>query len=109
MSKPNHDYKKIDKQHKFHYYNDKLKQAKELGYDYVSEAIIELYRKHKSSSKVCQILELGGEGTIFYFLKKFGEPTNKRGGARTGQGRKHWNPLSTNTRNPESYGDDVIY
>jgi len=86
MTLPDHDYAKLDREYRFNFYEDRLKQAKKLGYNYVSECLVKLYRKHKSQPKVARILNLGHD-SILYPLKKFGEPRNPPGGFRPGDKR----------------------
>jgi hypothetical protein len=81
-----HDYKKFDKIHSFNYKNDRLKQANKLGYTYISECIVELYRKYQSSAEVAKYLKIT-PNNVLAIMKKIGEPRCNRGGYR--DRRKH--------------------
>ena len=58
---------------------EKLAIAKEQGYDNITEAIVDLYRKGKSSSAIARIFNVKGN-TILTRLKKVNEPIRPRGG-----------------------------
>ena len=73
----------LDASHNFAYKADKLELAKSLGFNYISEAIVSLYRQNKSTKKTGELLEIGSVA-IGYMLKKFGEPLRGRGGANCG-------------------------
>ena len=92
---PEHDYKKLDTAHKYQYAEDRLKQAHELGYSFISQCTVEEYRKLKSTSKVAVLFKMSAAG-IASELKQFGEPMQPPGGFRPGDrryGHRRWNPL----------------
>jgi hypothetical protein len=67
-----------DAPYRWWYYEAWLTDAKELGYDSVKSAIIDLYRKHKSTHIVCKFFGVTSV-TILKRLKRFGEPINEKG------------------------------
>jgi hypothetical protein len=73
----------LDASHNFSYKAEKLKLAKSLGFNYISEAIISLYRQTKSTRKTGELLQIGAAG-IGHILKKFDEPLRGPGGANCG-------------------------
>ena len=97
----NLNYSQIDKEYKYSYRKDRLKQARELGYTYISECTAKLYEKHQSTTKVAQILGLSVCG-VQMELKRIGVTLRSQGGdnykGKKRIGRHHWNPLMTNTR-----------
>lgn len=99
------NWKKIDRQYKYYYYEDRLKTARLLGYKYVSECTARLYAGFKSTNKVAEILKVS-PFTVQRELKAMGIKLRKRGGNTCGKdkriGRHPWNPLATNTRSPMS-------
>jgi len=100
-----HDYEKLDKEIRYSYKADRLEQAKKFGYEYITQCLVEEYRKEKSLLKVADKLGLTLMG-VSYALKKIGEPIGQRGGARNNlKGRQPWNPLMTNTSSYESNPD----
>ena len=74
-----HNYALLDKKFPVTFRNDKLKEAKKLGYNYVSQATIELYRKYQSQRIVGKILKMT-ERAISYRLTNYKEPKRRRGG-----------------------------
>ena len=75
------NWEQLDKQNNYKYFNDRLEIAKNLGYNFISEATVKLYRKHKSTTKVANLLKLSTAGVLSE-IKKCGEPKMKRGGCR---------------------------
>ena len=68
-------FKKYDKIRKYAYYNDRLELAKKLGYEFISEATVKLYKKHKSIRHVGRILNISGVSVgqeIKSIQKKYG-------------------------------------
>lgn len=77
---PAHDYAALDaKKYPATYAKDQLAHVKTLGFNYISQATVELYRKHKSQAKVALILNLT-EPAIRARLKKYNEPRRGPGG-----------------------------
>ena len=80
--KPRHNYAKLDKLYYLaNWRQERLALAKELGFDYISESTIKLYRKHKSLRVVGKILGVS-DICIRQQLEKFGEPRMPPGGWR---------------------------
>lgn len=73
----------LDKKHLYSYYDDRIKIAKSLGFDSITEAIIKTYRKNQSTEKTGKIFEFSPTA-IAYILKKFNEPMRGPGGANRG-------------------------
>jgi hypothetical protein len=71
----------LDKRFRFN--QQKLKSAKKLGYECISEAIIKEYRKLKSARKVGEMIGMTSNGVRFA-LKAFGENVAGPGGYRKG-------------------------
>jgi hypothetical protein len=82
-----HDWEQFDNNYMYNYRNDRLKIAQELGFSYISEATVKLYRKFQSLNKVGKILEITGH-TVGRELMAIGEPRRKRGGAPDGRSVK---------------------
>lgn len=80
---PKHNYKAIEQDYNFSYYQDHLKIAQKLGYTYLCEGIIKEYRKLKSQRKVALVFEYNNR-SIRYMLKRFKEPSQSQGGYRPG-------------------------
>ena len=72
-------YEKYDKIGNFNWYEERLERAKELGYNYVSESIIQTYLKTKSARKTGKILCNLSSGAVYDFLHKIKFPVNRRG------------------------------
>jgi len=72
-NKPDHDYGMLDQRFPATYRTDRIIQAKELGFDYISEATIKLYRKYKSQKIVAVILGMTANG-IGSRLRRYKEP-----------------------------------
>lgn len=70
---------RLDLGYRFKYRADRLKRARELGYLYISQAIITEYHKLKSSTLAGEVLGITGEA-VRAFLKSANEPVNRRGG-----------------------------
>lgn len=77
------DWAQLDKTYKHNYYEDRLKIANDLGYDYISEAVIKSYRKNQSCKKTGELFEMSAPG-ISSMLKIFKEPLRGPGGANRG-------------------------
>jgi len=92
-NKPVHDYALLDKKFPATFRKDKLSQAKKLGYNHISQATIELYRKHQSQRIVGEILNMT-ERAIGYRLEKYKEPRRPSGGLPGKAGRKFVNQKS---------------
>lgn len=74
-----HDYAELDDRYKqAAFKQERLELAKSLGYSYISECTIDLYRKYKSCRKVGKILKIS-QTTVANQLKLYGEPIRKRG------------------------------
>ena len=83
----NHDYKKIDAKRQYHWRQERLEAVQALGYQYISEFIVETYRSTKSGRKT-GIIHGGMTGNgIRAFLKSIGEPLAGPGGFRPGDRR----------------------
>jgi hypothetical protein len=97
------DWKKLDREYKYSYREDRLKAAKLLGFNYISECTVSLYNTLQSTRRVADMLKLSPTA-VAVELKKHGIKLRSRGGNNyTGKRyRQHWNPLSTNTRAPLS-------
>ena len=63
----------IDQKSRYHYKLERLQKAQALGYDTISEAIIETYRKTKSAMRTGE-LNLISDAAVLQFLRKWGEP-----------------------------------
>lgn len=100
------DWEKLDKKRNYYYKKDRLKIAKSLGYEYISECTAKLYAGLQSTAKVGEILGISATA-VGVELKTMGIKLRSRGGNNyTGKRyRQHWNPLSTNTRAPSSRAD----
>ena len=77
--KPIHNYADLDKKLLVPFRDEKIIQAKKFGYDYVSQATVELYRKYQSQRIVGIILELTEEA-IRHRLNFYKEPRRGAGG-----------------------------
>ena len=101
---PSLNWKALDKKINYHFRNDRLSVAKEMGFQYISECTVKLYFKHMSTHKVGRILGCSGEG-IMSELQRCGVPRQKHGGFRPGdsraRGRKSRNLLSNRIKRPE--------
>ena len=86
----------LDKIRNFRQADVKLKTAKKLGYDYISEALIKEYRNLKSAKKVGELLGFTSAGVRFA-LTALGEPLCPVGGFRVGDVRRGRPRGSTNT------------
>ena len=75
------DYLVFDENAQYNYRADKEKIARTMGYQYISQAMVELYRKHQSTIKVAEIFEVT-EKAINYHLRKIGEPLRPPGKAK---------------------------
>ncbi|MGD2065844.1 MAG: hypothetical protein PVI43_01575 [Candidatus Bathyarchaeota archaeon] len=79
----NHDYAKIDREYQFNWRKERLEIARALGYRYISESIVETYRKSKGSEETTRILGSMTTGNnLLHFLMLIGEPRKQRGGRR---------------------------
>jgi hypothetical protein len=67
-------------------YEHWLAKAQEAGYDSPDEAIVALYRQHRSLHKVAVIMGVSVNGVRTH-LKRLGEPIQPRGGANNPIGR----------------------
>lgn len=77
------DFKTLDQEIKFKNRDIRKQAAKKLGYHYITEAIVKLYRKHQSSYKVGALMNVASV-SILKTLERIGEPKNKRGSRRRG-------------------------
>ena len=75
-----HDYQKIDLERNYNWRDERIETAKKLGYQYISESIVETYRKVRSSRKAGQILGGFTSQALLRFLHSIGEPTLPPGG-----------------------------
>jgi hypothetical protein len=75
------NWKQFDKDHKYSYREDRLEIARKLGYNFISEATVKLYRKYKSTKKVSTLLKISTAGVLTE-LKFLGEPRMSQGGCR---------------------------
>ena len=89
-----YDYEKLDKAYHFTYRQEKIELAKKLGYTYISEGIVEVYRKTKSQRKTGKIFGYFDKYSIRRVLNFIGEPTNPPGGFRPGD-KRHGKPAYT--------------
>lgn len=80
MNLSNHNWSLLDKNYDYYYRHDRLKIAHKIGYNFISEATIKLYRKHKSTIIVAKILGLSKAGVRSELLKNK-EPLRSRGGS----------------------------
>ena len=78
-----HNWAQLDKNYKYSYRDDRLQLANKLGFKFISQATVTLYRKYKSTTKVAKILNLTNT-TIRYELKKYQEPRGTPGGCHKG-------------------------
>ena len=76
----NDEYKwlRLDESYRFSYREDRLAQAKQMGFQFISECVVELYRRYKSSYKVGRMLGLHSD-TILVELRRFNEPLMPKG------------------------------
>jgi len=87
-----HDYENLDEAFLYQYKKDRQHKAEQLGYQFISQCVVEEYRKLKSLNKVAVKLEVT-QACISYELKKFNEPRQPRGGYRPGDkrhGQSNW-------------------
>jgi hypothetical protein len=75
------NWENLDKIYKYAYRQDRLKIAKKMGYNFISEATVKLYRKYRSTNKVASILNVS-TAAVLSELKSLGEPRMSRGGCR---------------------------
>jgi hypothetical protein len=92
-------YMVLDEQIQYHFREDRLAKAQKLGYEFISQATVELYRQHKSCIKVGKIIGVN-ERSIRYELKfKIGEPLRGPGSfpgeVRRPKHGKHGMPLES--------------
>lgn len=80
MGLPRHNWDLIDKEYNYYYRHDRIKTAHKIGYNFISEATVMLYRKHKSTIIVAKILGLSPAGVRSELLKNQ-EPLRARGGS----------------------------
>jgi len=80
------DYKKFDKEHHYHYRQDRLKAAQALGYKYISECTVSLYKEFKSMPKVAALVGVSADG-ISSEIRKLGIKRQGPGGFRPGDRR----------------------
>lgn len=73
---------RLDLGYRFKHRQDRLRIARELGYLYISQAIICEYRKLKSTILVGELLGLTSP-SVLVFLRWAGEPMAHQGGAIT--------------------------
>lgn len=79
----NIDFKALEDETRWHYYEDKKARANALGYEYIPEAFYDLfYVKHKPIAEICKLLEYSSKYGMVYFFRKHGWKLGKRGGAR---------------------------
>ena len=81
MTKPSHDYAKLDQTYNFKWKAERIELARKAGYSHISEHIIETYRKTKSQHQTGKLCGNLTECSVRYFLVFAGEPRNGRGGA----------------------------
>ena len=70
---PDHDYQKLDKQFSVTFKEDRYQEIKKLGFQYISEATVELYRQYKSMGIVAHILNMDPVA-IGQRLRRYKEP-----------------------------------
>jgi len=75
-----YDYQSIDKQWQYQQRQDRLESARKLGFEYISEATVKVYRETKSSTKTGKLLGGLTSQAVCQFLSEIGEPRNPRGG-----------------------------
>ena len=75
------NWEQFDKDHKYSYREDRLGIARKLGYNFISEATVKLYRKYKSTKKVSAFLKISTAGVLAE-LKFLNEPRMSQGGCR---------------------------
>ena len=77
------DYANFDTVHRYDYREDRIRTAKTLGYNYISECTASLYKELKSTRKVAALLNMSADG-IASELKQMGVTMQGRGGFRPG-------------------------
>lgn len=86
----------LDKARNFRQKEYKLEVAKQLGYNYISEALVKEYRKLKSARKVGKLMGFTSAGVRFA-LAALGETLLPVGGFRVGDIRRGKPRRSTNS------------
>lgn len=81
-----YDYEAFDNARRYHWRDMQLKIAKRLGYSYISEAIVDLYKRKKSSSEVGKIMSMSPSG-VRSILHDIGHPILPKGGANNKESR----------------------
>lgn len=64
----------FDEQYTYHWRDERQQKAVQLGFECISQCTVTLYRKHKSASKVGQIIGVSLSAILYelHQLKKFG-------------------------------------
>ena len=75
-----HNYQAIDEEIRYQQRQERLEIAQSLGFDTISESIVETYRATGSSTKTGKLLGGLTAWAILKFIRKIGEPRNGRGG-----------------------------
>lgn len=78
---PEHNYEKLDERLNYNFRKDRKQRAKELGFSFISECSVKMYRRLKSLNKTCALIGIS-QTALIYELERIGEPRGKRGGAR---------------------------
>ena len=65
------DFKQLDKESKFANRETLQKNIEDLDFDYISEAIVTLYKDLQSTRKVGKLVGLD-KGSVLYWLRKWG-------------------------------------
>ena len=77
-------FERFDSVHRYSYKEDRLKIANDLGFEFISEATVKLYKRYGSSRAVGKLIGLTGGGVIHELreLKRVGllDKIKKRGG-----------------------------
>ena len=79
MNLPKHNWKLLDQNYNYYYHDNRIKIAHKIGYNFISEATIKLYRKHQSTIIVAKLLGLSAAGVRSELIKNQ-EPLRSRGG-----------------------------
>lgn len=82
------DYEEIDKETTFYYGELWLKTANELGFEYISEALVEMYKEGLSTREIGRKMEIH-RSSVMRFFRLWGVEMRSRGGAHGGRLGKH--------------------
>jgi hypothetical protein len=75
-----HDWEQIDRSFRYNWYDERIARARELGFAYISESMVMVYRMTGSCRLTGKLLTgITPEG-VRQFLLKIGEPLVGRGG-----------------------------